>query len=127
MGFMEPGVLCPSDLIKWKYSPGGDSFIFQVLDGGDVLMREFMKERALRQTDEEELERMAEAGRIVKTMAEIKFDAIMEAYEAHGHNAKAACKELRISKATFYRELRRHNYTIEKKATRREEPDGGET
>ncbi len=59
--------------------------------------------------------------REIKTLDEIKFNAIIEAYEANDQNARKACKELKISKATFYRELRRHGYVIDKRARRKEE------
>lgn len=108
-GFMQPGTLCPSDHLRWKNRAGSELFIFQLLPNGKAEMERFMKERA-RSMCEEALDLISAPQRIAKTMKEIRFDAILEAYEMNGNNAQAACRELGISKATFYRELNRHNY-----------------
>ncbi len=86
-------------------------------------MREFMEGRETRQQEEEDpglIEIIEATGR---TMAEIKFDAILTSYEANGHNAQAACRELRISKATFYREMKKHKYGMDRKMTKKEETE----
>ena len=112
IGFMDPGWLCPSHYLTWKHRPGESLFIFQHLPGGESLMKRFMKDRGNRSMCEELLDLISAPQRLGKTMKEIHFDAIVAAYEANGKNAQAACRELGISKATFYRELNRNNYRI---------------
>ena len=120
IGFMDPGTLCPSDYLTWKDRPGADWFIFQPLPDSEAVMRAFVKKRGVRSQEEEEpglIEIIESRG---LSMEEIKFDAILAAYESNGHNAQAACRELKISKATFYREMKRHNYGMDRKMTKKE-------
>lgn len=112
IGFMEPGTLCPSDYLTWKSRPGESWFIFQLLPDGEAEMERFMKERGKRSMCEEVLDLTSAPQRLGKTMREIRFDAILAAYEINGKNAQATCRELGISKATFYRELSRHKYRV---------------
>ena len=113
IGFMEPGTLCPSDYLTWKDRPGAEFWlIFQPLPGGEKEMKRFMKERGKRSMCEEALDLTSAPQRVGKSMSEIRFDAILAAYEMNGKNAQATCRELGISKATFYRELSRNNYRV---------------
>lgn len=109
---MQPGTLCPSDYLTWKGRQGASWFIFQPLADSDAVMKRFMDERKKRALCEDDLDLIAAPQRITRTWAEIRFDAIIDAYEANSKNAQAACRELGISKATFYRELSRNNYRI---------------
>ncbi len=120
IGFMDPGTLCPSDYLTWKDRPGEKFFIFQPLPDSEAVMREFLESRSTRSQEEEEpgLIEIIEARRM--TMDEIKFNAILAAYEENGHNAQAACRELTISKATFYREMKRHRYGMDRKMRKKE-------
>lgn len=110
LGFMDPGTLCPSDYLTWQNRPSVWAFIFQRLPGSEEEMKRFMKERNVRSMCEEVLDLTSAPQRTPKTMREIRFDAILAAYDSNGKNAQAACRELGISKATFYRELSRHKW-----------------
>lgn len=86
-------------------------------------MKEFMEGRETKRQEDEEpglIEIIEARG---QTMNEIKFDAILASYEANGHNAQAACRELQISKATFYREMKKHKYGMDRKMTKKEETE----
>ncbi len=117
VGFMEPGTLCPSHYISWKGNGAGWCFIFQVLSGGKSLLNQYLKQRVVRSQCEEDsgLDEMPEE----RTLAEIKFDAILSVYERTNHHAQQTCKILRISKATFYREMKKNNYKIERRAEKK--------
>ncbi len=110
IGFMEPGTLCPSDYLTWKERPGASFFIFHRLPGSEEELKRFMKERGVRSMCEEMLDLTSAPQRVGKTMREIRFEAILAAYEMNGKNAQATCRELGISKATFYRELSRNKW-----------------
>lgn len=86
-------------------------------------MKKFLKDRCRRANDKDsDLDNVKEEIlRETKTMAEIKFEAILFAYEANNNNAQAACRELRISKATFYREMQKYNYRLVRNIEKKEE------
>lgn len=112
---MDPGTLCPSHYFSWRDNPGAGYFIFQTLSGGESLVKQYLKQRSLRSRREEDLgfDEMPEQKE--KTLDEIKFDAILSAYERTNHNAQNTCRILGISKATFYREMKKYNYKVERK------------
>ena len=111
---MEPGTLCPSHYLSWKNGPWEKFLIFIILPIGASLMREYLAERVTREVEQDDEIGIQESQeRERKTMDQIKIGAILNAYEANGHNAQAACRELKISKASFYRAMKTHNYRME--------------
>ena len=118
-GFMNPGSLCPSHYISWSTGGLRSYVIFLTLPGGELTMQRFIQERAIRRLHPGDLKLAIEPKHQTRTMSEIKFDAIATAYENNNHNAEAACRELKISKATFYRELRRNDYHTDRELKKR--------
>jgi transcriptional regulator with AAA-type ATPase domain len=117
---MEPGTLCPSHYLTWSQSDWHYYFIFQPLAGGVSLVKQYLKVRTGRlKADEENVDEDFELKKERKTMAEIRFEAILLAYETNNHNAQAACKELKISKATFYRAMHKNNWAIVRRAKKK--------
>ncbi len=115
---MAPGSLCPSHYISWIHNEASEYFIFQEFPDCARLMASFMENRDSQSISDTELG--SEEKRQSKTMRQIMFDAILDAYEANKQNAHAACRELKISKATFYRELKRNNYKLRKDLRKKE-------
>ena len=114
LGFMDPGTLCPSHYLSWKSRASADWFLFIILPIGASLMREYLDARVTRELEQDEaiiIEENEERRR--KTMEQIRMEAILAAYEGNGNNAQAACRELKISKASFYRAMKKNNYKLE--------------
>jgi transcriptional regulator with PAS, ATPase and Fis domain len=85
-------------------------------------MREYFGARVRARGGRQELEEdefEERERRSAKTMEQVKLDAILSAYEAHDRNAQAACRELKISKASFYRAMKKHQYKVDKTLRRR--------
>lgn len=122
---MEPGYLCPSHHLTWKDRAGGWCFIFIMIQGGDAVIREFDNEKKRTKRIIPELPDPTDWERThTRTMEEVKIDAIIDALEGNRNIVMAACRELKISKAMFYRYLDRYRITIirsmDKKPKRRE-------
>jgi len=118
---MEPGTLCPSHYLSWSQNSCNRFFIFQPLSGGQSLLKQYLKVRTGRlRVDEKRVDEDSELQRERKTMAEICFEAILLAYESNNHNAQSACKELKISKATFYRAMHKNKWSIVRRAKKKE-------
>ena len=126
---MEPGTLCPKHYIVWKDKNRecGNFLIFILLSDGNEVMKEFATDRIKRITHEE---RMAEDDtpvmryRQARTMEQIKADGIFEAIEANNYHLTRASRDLRISRATMYRSIKRFGIEINKKISiRRKKKD----
>ena len=112
-GFMEPGTLCPSHYISWTQRKGEHHFIFHRLSGGEMLMRQYFNERGLNQRLEEGAQLPLHEHRAASlSLEQIKIDAIVIALERNNGHVSKACRELQISKATFYRQIRKHKYKV---------------
>ena len=107
---MEPGTLCPTHFVKWKRSTWGHLFIFHRLPWARVIIERYNRDKLVRiAKDEEKLDHEVVfiQERMVRTMDQIKADAIMEAIEQHHYNVAKATRELGISKAMIYRCIKR--------------------
>ncbi len=88
-------------------------------------MREFLRERGLKNRIDEDIELPEEENRQKQTMAEAKIEVIVQALEGNQNNVQATCRELNISKAMLYRQLARYHIsfsrTFKKKPRQKEE------
>ena len=83
------------------------------------MLNQYLKQRGFRLQREEDLSIDEIPTNDAKTMEDIKFEAILSAYERNHHHAQRTCKELKISKATFYRAMNKNNYRIVRRATKK--------
>ena len=124
MGFMKPGTLCPSHYLTWKDNAGAWCFIFRILPGGTVAMKQFFGERQRKKKIDEGFEPHEKNERNPKTMAEAKIEVIVQALEGNQNNVQATCRELNISKAMLYRQLSHYHIsfarTVKKKLRQKE-------
>jgi len=112
---MEPGTLCVKHYIIWSGSEWSWMFIFRMLSDGELLTKEFKKDRLQRvHTENLKFGREQHLGETknVKTYHEAKEVAIIEAIEASGFSIERAARLLRISKATMYRTIQRYGIEI---------------
>lgn len=79
-------------------------------------MKEFYEGRERKRNNEDEDEEPKREEYRPRTMADIRFDAFVESFERNGYNAQRTCRELKISKATFYRAHKLYGLTMERKA-----------
>ena len=112
-GFMEPGALCPGDYRRW--AEWERDMVFIPIAGSKAVIDEYKEEQRARVLYEEkqlssEAEFIQEIG--TKTMEQIKIDAIIDAIESNNCNVQKATRELRISKASVYRAIAKHNIVL---------------
>jgi DNA-binding NtrC family response regulator len=123
-GFMHPGTLCPRHYAKWKQSEFDEYLIFLRLPDGEAITEKYESERdAARAAKMESDEAMLDndwlyiQDRPAKTMAQIRAAAIADAIEGNGYNVTKAMRELNISRATMYRQIRRYGIQVKRSSS----------
>lgn len=113
-GFMELSTLCPTHYTIWKNSGWEWCLVFLLLSGGKRIMHDFEVGKVKRTLFEERaIDAEPSPPQGPKTMDQIKAAAVIDAIEANNHNITKACRELKISKATIYRYIKKFGIQFE--------------
>jgi len=113
-GFMEPGTLCPTHYTIWKNSGWEWCLTFVLLSSGKRIMEDFEVGKVKRTLFEERaIDAEPPLPQGPKTMDQIKTAAVVDAIENNNHNITEACRELKISRATIYRYIKRFGIHFE--------------